>query len=94
VARSSGGSEARLRELFDRRVQVIPRTFVFRFESPAAFADYFKAYYGPTVKAFEALGDDGKALYDDLVALAERHNVATDGTAKLPAAYVQVLLHR
>lgn len=88
------GSETRLRELFGEKVRIIPRTFVFRFENPAAFADYFRVNYGPTVKAFEALGDDGKALYDDLVALAERHNVATDGTAKLPAAYVQVLLNR
>jgi ubiquinone/menaquinone biosynthesis C-methylase UbiE len=88
------GSEPRLRELFGPAVRIVPRTFVFRFESPAAFADYFRTHYGPTVKAFEALGDDGKALYDDLVELAERHNVATDGTAKLPAAYVQVLLKR
>jgi len=88
------GSEARLRELFGDRIRIVPRTFVFRFASPAAFADYFKTYYGPTVKAFEALGDDGKALHDDLVELAERHNVATDGTAKLPAAYVRVLVDR
>lgn len=89
------GSEPRLRELFEgRELRIVPRTFVFRFASPAAFADYFRTYYGPTLKAFEALGDDSKALYDDLVALAERCNVATDGTAKLPAAYVQVLVKR
>jgi ubiquinone/menaquinone biosynthesis C-methylase UbiE len=89
------GSETRLRELFpEGDLEVIPRTFVFRFPSPAAFADYFRAHYGPTVKAFEAVGDDSKGLYEDLVELAERHNVATDGTAKLPAAYVQVLLRK
>ena len=89
------GSEARLHELFKgAELRVVPRTFVFRFASPAAFADYFKAHYGPTVKAFEALGDDGKARYDDLVELARRHNVAADGTVKLPAAYVQVLVNR
>ena len=88
------GNETRLRELLGERIRIVPRTFVFRFASPAAFADYFKTYYGPTVKAFEALGDDGKALHEDLVELAERHNVATDGTARLPAAYVQVLVTR
>jgi ubiquinone/menaquinone biosynthesis C-methylase UbiE len=88
------GSETRLRELFGDKVRVVDKVFVFRFASPAAFADYFKTYYGPTVKAFEAVKDDDKALYEDLVELAERHNVATDGTAKLPAAYVQVLLDR
>jgi ubiquinone/menaquinone biosynthesis C-methylase UbiE len=88
------GSEPRLKELFKTDVQIVQRTFVFRFESPAAFADYFRVHYGPTVKAFEALGEDSEGLYQDLVDLAERHNVATDGTAKLPAAYVQVLVKR
>ncbi len=89
------GSEPRVRELFGDRVsdlRVTPRTFVFRFASPAAFADYFRAHYGPTVKAFAALDDDGgKHLYEDLVDLAARHNVATDGTARIPSAYIEVL---
>jgi SAM-dependent methyltransferase len=89
------GSEPRLRELFGDRVselRVAPQTFVFRFASPAAFADYFRAHYGPTVKAFAALDDaGGKQLYEDLVDLAARHNVATDGTARIPSAYVQIL---
>lgn len=92
------GSEDRVRELFGGRVaelRVVPRTFVFRFSTPAAFADYFRAYYGPTLKAFEALGpDDGKLLYDDLVELVARHNVAADGTAKIPSAYLQVFATR
>jgi len=92
------GSEARIRELFGDRVRdlrVQPRTFVFRFTSPEEFASYFREHYGPTLKAFEALGPDGgKPLFDDLVALATEHNVATDGTAKIPSAYVQVLATR
>ncbi|MGX6601876.1 class I SAM-dependent methyltransferase [Micromonosporaceae bacterium Da 78-11] len=92
------GSEPRIRELLGDRVtdlRVIPRTFVFRFASPTAFADYFRTNYGPTLKAFEALdADGGKQLYEDLTELATRHNVATDGTAKIPSAYVQVLATR
>ena len=92
------GSEARVRELLGGRVadlRVAPRTFVFRFTSPEHFADYFREHYGPTLKAFEALGPDGgKPLFDDLVELAARHNVATDGTAKIPSAYIQVLATR
>jgi SAM-dependent methyltransferase len=92
------GSEPRLRELFGDRVtelRVTPREFVFRFASPDAFAGYFRAHYGPTVKAFEALDEDnGKLLHADLVDLATRHNVATDGTARIPAGYVQVLARR
>ena len=92
------GSAARVRELLGGRVtdlRVVPRTFVFRFASPEHFADYFRAHYGPTLKAFEALGPDGaKPLYDDLVELVARHNVATDGTAKIPSAYLQVFATR
>jgi SAM-dependent methyltransferase len=92
------GSDDRIRELFGDRVRdlrIIPRAFVFRFASPEAFADYFREHYGPTLKAFEALGPDGgKPLYDDLVELASQHNVATDGTTKIPSAYVQVLATR
>ncbi|MEU4240933.1 class I SAM-dependent methyltransferase [Actinoplanes sp. NPDC026619] len=91
------GDQARVRELFAGRVselQVVPRVFVFRFSSPEHFADYFREHYGPTLKAFEALGADSKPLYDDLVELATRYNTATDGTAKIPSAYVQVLAIR
>jgi len=92
------GSETRLRELFGDRVSrltVTPREFVFRFTTPEAFADYFRANYGPTLKAFEALdADGGKQLYEDLVALAARNNRATDGTVKIAAEYAQVLAYR
>jgi SAM-dependent methyltransferase len=92
------GSEPRVRELLGGRVtglRLVPRTFVFRFETPEHFTEYFRVNYGPTVKAFEALGPDGaKPLYDDLVALVTGHNVATDGTVKVPAAYLQVLATR
>ncbi|MEV4707934.1 methyltransferase domain-containing protein [Actinoplanes sp. NPDC049316] len=92
------GTEPRLRELFGDRVtdlRVNRREFVFRFASPEAFADYFRACYGPTLKAFEALGEaDGKLLYADLVDLVRRHDVARDGTTKIPSAYVEVLATR
>jgi SAM-dependent methyltransferase len=92
------GSPARLQELISDRVielRMRPRTFVFRFESPEHFADYFRAHYGPTVKAFEALGErDAKLLHDDLVVLAARWNMAIDGTAKIPADYIEALAVR
>jgi ubiquinone/menaquinone biosynthesis C-methylase UbiE len=91
------GSEPRLRELFGDRVRdlrVTRREFVFRFPSVEDFVDYFRAHYGPTLKAFEALGDDGKQLHTDLSELVARYNVATDGTAKVPSAYLEVIAHR
>jgi SAM-dependent methyltransferase len=92
------GNEPRLRELFGDRVRdlrVTRREFVFRFASPEDFADYFRAHYGPTLKAFEALDqDNGKLLHADLVELVTRYDVATDGTTKVPSAYVEVLATR
>jgi SAM-dependent methyltransferase len=92
------GSEARVRELLGDRVsslRVAERTFVFRFASPEAFADFFREHYGPTLKAFEALGPDGgKPLFDDLVSLIGRYNTATDGTTKVPSTYLQIVATR
>ena len=92
------GTESRLRELFGDRVtdlRVTPREFVFRFTSAEHFADYFRGNYGPTLKAFEAVGEEGaKALYEDLVELATRHNSADDGTVKIRSGYVEVLAYK
>ncbi|HET6531205.1 MAG TPA: class I SAM-dependent methyltransferase [Actinoplanes sp.] len=91
------GDETRLRELFADRVtdlRVTKRHFVFRFGSATDLVDFFRTHYGPTLKAFEALGEDGgKQLYDDLVELTDRHNAADDGTLKVPAEYVEVLAY-
>jgi ubiquinone/menaquinone biosynthesis C-methylase UbiE len=93
------GSEPRLRELFRDAVSsltVTPRVFTFRFESAEHFAEYFRASYGPTLKAFEALSeDDGKLLYADLVELAARYNASTsDPTVRIPSAYVEVVARK
>jgi len=92
------GTEARLGELFGDQVtdlRVHRKEFVFRFTSAAHLADYFRANYGPTLKAFEALDPDGrKQLYEDLIELATTHNAATDGTLKIPSAYVEVLAYK
>jgi ubiquinone/menaquinone biosynthesis C-methylase UbiE len=90
------GTEPRLRELFDGHVanlQVTQRHFVFRYRSAADFVEAFRTHYGPMVKAFEFLDDDGRnALAADLVQLAETFNEASDGL-RLPSAYLEVVAH-
>jgi ubiquinone/menaquinone biosynthesis C-methylase UbiE len=92
------GTEERLHELFGDRItdlRTTRRDFVFRFTSAADLADYFRANYGPTLKAFEAVGSDGaKALHEDLVELADRHNSADDGTLKIRSGYLQALAYK
>jgi ubiquinone/menaquinone biosynthesis C-methylase UbiE len=62
-----------------------------RFASPAAFADLFLTYYGPTHAAAAKLDETGRqALRDDLIALATTANRATDGTCVTDWEYLVV----
>jgi ubiquinone/menaquinone biosynthesis C-methylase UbiE len=91
------GTEERLQELFGADVgwlEVTRKAFVFRYQSAEHLVEAFRTYYGPMVKAFEALDATGKdALYAELVALAERHNTS-DTALRIPSTYVQVLAQR
>ena len=58
------GTEAHLRELFGERISsltVQERTFTWRFRSAEELVEFFRTWYGPTLKAFAGLGDDGAA---------------------------------
>jgi SAM-dependent methyltransferase len=60
--------------------------------TPEQSVDYFRAWYGPTLRAFAALDDDGQAaLRRDLTRLWSVHNQATDGTTHVEAEYLEVV---
>lgn len=92
------GTEERLRELLGEGVSFLEarqRTYAFRYPSAGYFVEYFRDYYGPTVRAFAALGDDGKeALARDLEDLLERSNTSGDGTLVVPSDYLEVVAFR
>jgi ubiquinone/menaquinone biosynthesis C-methylase UbiE len=92
------GTEDRLRELFADAIADIrftTRQYVFRERSPEAYVDYWRRYYGPTLKAFEAVGDAGReALEADIVALIGRFNTAVDGTMVVPNEYLDAVIVR
>lgn len=76
------GSEDHVRELLGDRVTDIrarkDRLRVDQFTDGAAFRDFFKTNYGPTIAAYRNVGDDAgrvAALDQDLAALAERHDI-------------------
>ena len=70
-----------------------PRHFVFRYRSAQHFLDVFREYYGPMLKAFEALDPSGrKALANDIVALIDRFNRSDDGTMVVPGEYLEVVV--
>lgn len=89
------GTEARLRELFGDTVATLdiqPREFVFRYGSAQHWLDTFRAYYGPTLKAFAALDEAaGKTLEQELLDLADRSNTSAAGALRIPGEYLEVV---
>jgi SAM-dependent methyltransferase len=89
------GTRAHLDHLFGGNVRVgtQSRHFVFRYESPEHWIEIFRNYYGPVVKAFEALdGTAGAALEADINALLGKFNIAGDGTLVVPSEYLEVVV--
>jgi hypothetical protein len=60
---------------------------------PAETVDFFRRFYGPTGKAFEAPAPAAQAaLRQDLVELQTRYNTATrPGTTEARAEYLEVV---
>ncbi len=92
------GTQAHLSTLFGDTIDGLAcreRTFTFRFRSAEAFVEYFRAYYGPTLKAFEAVGETGAdELFDDLVGLVRRYAGTTDGPVAIPATWLETVATR
>lgn len=91
------GTEQHVLELFGDAVAAarsVERTYDFRFTSPEEFVAFFRRWYGPTLKAFEALDDPGRtALAADLADLARRWDRHGDGRGvALPATYLETVL--
>jgi SAM-dependent methyltransferase len=93
------GDEATVRERLVTGVsdlQFTRRTVSFRLPiGPEQTVDYFRAWYGPTLRAFAALGEDGqRALHRDLARLWSEHNQATDNSTHVVSEYLEVLATR
>jgi len=70
-----------------------PRLFVFRYRSAQHFLEIFRTYYGPMLKAFEALeGGSRKALARDIIDLVGRFNTSGDQTMVVPSEYLEVVI--
>jgi SAM-dependent methyltransferase len=90
------GTRGRLDELFGAQAGYIsaqPQMFVFRYRSPQHWIDVFKTFYGPMLKAFEALGTEPQAaLMRDLLALIGEFNRARDGTMVVRSEYLETVI--
>jgi SAM-dependent methyltransferase len=93
------GSEEHVRALLGDEVDDLraeKHTMSQRFRSPQEFVDLFRDFYGPVVKAFEALDDAGKeSLQAELLGLAREFDRRKDGGAvAIEAEYLVVIATR
>lgn len=88
------GDERGIRALLGPRVEVrtVHRFFAFRYRSSAHFLAEFRTWYGPVLKAFEALpAPNQEELAQELLARAEARNRADDGTLVVASEYLEVV---
>lgn len=62
---------------------------------PAEVVEFFRKFYGPTQRSFDALDAGGQAaLRQDLEALRSERNRAGDGTTHVEGEYLEVFATR
>jgi ubiquinone/menaquinone biosynthesis C-methylase UbiE len=92
------GTETYLVELFGPQaadIRVERKDFNFRYRSAQQWIERFRTYYGPVLKAFEALDAAGQlALTADLTALLTRFNRAGADSLVVPGEYLEVVITR
>jgi ubiquinone/menaquinone biosynthesis C-methylase UbiE len=89
------GSEPRVLELFGpvAAIRTTRKNYAFRYRSAEHWVAYFRAYYGPTHKAFAALDEAGqKVLEAALVDLLRISNTHRGGALVVPAEYLEVVI--
>ncbi|KIC38221.1 SAM-dependent methlyltransferase [Ruegeria sp. ANG-R] len=71
------------------------KNFMFRYRSAEHFLEYFRTFYGPMQKAFDALDTAGQAaLRDDIMALIEKFDVSTNDALCISSAYAEIIAQR
>lgn len=93
------GDEKTVRERLGEGISTLetnPRNIAFTYPfSPAQVVEYFRNYFGPVQKAFDALDENGQAaLRRDLEQLWTENNRATDGTTLGESEYLEVVAVR
>ena len=92
------GTETRLVELFGPHASDIRterKTYKFRFRSAEHWVEFFRTYYGPTLKAFAALDEAGQArLHAGLMGLLGKWAQGNGGALVVPSTYLEVVVRK
>lgn len=95
------GDEKTARERLRENItdlQFSRRLVTFKFPlAPAEVVEFWRLYYGPTQRAFDALSADPEkqtALRRDLERLWAEHNQATDDTTRVESEYLEIIATR
>ena len=78
----------------NEKVSMTKDTYYFMSASngPAEFVSRFRRFYGPTMNAFDAAEQSGRAeeLHSQLLDLANAHNKSTNDGTLIPASFLRV----
>ncbi len=94
------GDETHLKTIFGSAIRSITstvRTNIFRYPSAEANVEFFRTYYGPTLKLFETVGPAaGERLAKELADLARRYdrNGGGSGPIAIAADYLETVIIR
>lgn len=90
------GTERHLTELFGNNIGEIhsaEQVCTFRYPSADEFVAFFRRWYGPTLKAFEAVGPDRETqLASDLAALAREFSVHDTDDVAVASTYLETVM--
>ncbi|RLJ99994.1 class I SAM-dependent methyltransferase [Ruegeria conchae] len=71
------------------------KNFMFRYRSAEHFMEYFRTFYGPMQKAFEALDAEGQtSLRNDMMALIKRFDISTNDSLCISSEYAEIIVER
>jgi ubiquinone/menaquinone biosynthesis C-methylase UbiE len=90
------GTDEHVSQLFGQQIAAADsteRVYTFHFGSADEYVAFFRRWYGPTLKAFQALdGADQSKLAADLAALARDHDTHLTGDVAIQSTYLETVL--
>lgn len=92
------GSQDWIKETFGPDCEIMSfrrKNFMFRYRSAEHFLEYFRTFYGPMQKAFDALDTEGRTvLRNDIMALIEKFDISTNKSLCISSEYAEIVAVR